>query len=109
MVNNKNKDSLIMYVNIYAHYPQAYNGAVIGEKIYKLINEKIGNILATNNDCNVYIQSAPVGEEELILIDITFKDNTKEDKKELLEKIKEVISICLNNRIKDIRIKIDSK
>ena len=101
-----NEREVIVFVNLFAHYPEAYNAAVINDILNGYFKQSFEELnINLNNNCHVMINSAPANENEMIIIDILLQDKQVIIKEEIITKWKEYIISFFNNLIKDVVIR----
>lgn len=102
---NEKKDVLI-FINMYVHYQEAYNANTISNSFNNYYFEhKLLNSL-DNPKCYVMINSAPHSEEESIKIEISLNQNDFEklEKEMVILNIKEFVKTYFKGQIKVIEV-----
>lgn len=109
-MNVYEKRDIIIYINMFVHYPETYNANTISSKFNSYLNEYffVNKIIDAiyNHDCYVKINSAPHSQEESLKIEVCFFNNklTSIDKETILLKLKEFVIDYFNSQIKDYNI-----
>lgn len=103
------KTDLVIYINMYVHYPETYNAYTISNKFNSYFNEYfLNNEFTYKQDCDVMLNSIPSMEDETIRINVCIPK-----KLDVLINIetftldcKKFVTEYFNNQIKNIEIEI---
>ena len=109
-MNLHEKVDMIVYVNMFVHYPETYNAYTIRNKFNSYFKEYFSNNKLMdsiyNKDCFVMINSAPHTEEELMKIEVCLAKRIDEliNMETFVLNCKEFIVDYFNSKIKNIDI-----
>ena len=105
------KKNIMIYVNLFVHYPEVYNSNTISTKLNNCFKECfLGNELidlSYKQECYVMIKSAPHSEVELINVEIC---NLKLESKlmnKVIIKLEKDINEYFNNQLMRINIEFN--
>ena len=98
------KRDVVIYINMFVHYPQTFNANTISNKFNVFFKEYFIDSVS-NQECYVMINSAPHNETELLKIEVCFDENvTLINKENMILKLKEFVINYFNNQIKDLNV-----
>lgn len=106
---------IIINVNVFVHYPETLNCAVINDNFNKFFNSYFtDNQLCYSKyegNSNVDVNAAPHNENQMIIIDLRFTHKIDEslNKYKMESNLKEFISKYFNNQIKDVNFNIKER
>ena len=104
-MNLDEKRNIIVYINMFVHYPQSHNANTICTNFNEFFEKE--NLLKSINDqnCYVMINSAPFNEKESLQIEIGLKSNkTLINKEVIISKLKEFVQDYFKNQINEIKV-----
>lgn len=105
-MNFNDKNGIIIYINIFVHYPETYNAYTITNKFNSYFKDVFPNDKFNDKDCYVMLNSAPHTEEESLKIEVSLVKSLAEllNIEMFVLNCKEFVVDYFNNRIKDIDI-----
>lgn len=95
-----------IFINMFVHYPKAYNANTISNNFIKYINEANVFDIYDNPECYVLIKSAPYNDEELVNVEINVdrKNDIYIDKEKVIAVIKKFIDEAFYNQLKILNV-----
>ncbi len=102
------KLDLVIYINMFVHYPETFNSSAICNKLNSYFNKYLlNNDFTYNLNCDVMINSAPHIEDESIVMEVDLYKNIDDSsiKETFVQDFKKIVAEYFDNRIKNVEIK----
>lgn len=88
-----------IYINVYVHYPEVYNEAIIGNRLNKYFKRYF-----LESDTYIKFYTAPIIENQIMVIETTLEQSINIDK--FKQEWNEFLLVYFDHQIKEIIYKI---
>ena len=95
-----------IYVKVFVHYPEVYNAKVINNRFEKYFEENEMWFSKYKGKSHVIFKTAPIDENQMIIIDIEFNDQIDKvlNKEKFESKLKEFIKVYFDRQVPEVII-----
>lgn len=95
-----------IYVKVFVHYPEVYNANVINNRFEKYFEENEMWFSKYKGKSHVIFKTAPIDENQMIIIDIEFNDQIDKvlNKEKFESKLKEFIKVYFDRQVPEVII-----